>query len=209
LTMLAEKLVRLDSSSRRVILTALVVVAAAGLYRLILFPFSSQLLAAQHYNSTLDSAIRKSGVLGTTLRAKKAKLDKLVIASERLRNELFTPDEAGEFFASLPAAVRRAGCVVQSVSSVAGGQGGSQNQHPAASLSNPQDGSGISGKKAVVSFIGGYNNIMMFLKEMQTYKRKVWIDSVRMDAAGTAGKLKCQVALTLYCVDITETALYE
>lgn len=201
MTMLDDKLLRLGSSYRRVLLMALVVVAAMGLYRLILAPFSGQLLAAQRYESTLDSTIRKSKVLGTTLVAKKAKLNKLVATSDRLRNELFTPDEAREFFASLPAAVHMTGCVLQSVNHVPNQQANSQDREP--------DASGISDRKVVVTFIGGYNNIVRLLKGIQTYKRRVWIDSVNMDTGGVAGKLKCQTALTIYCIDRVETDLYE
>jgi hypothetical protein len=198
--MLADKLVRLNSSSRRVLLMALVFVAAVGLYRWILAPFSGQLLAAQQYNSALDNTMRKARILDTTLGAKKAKFEKLSGESVRLRNELFTPDEAREFFASLPGVARRAGCVVQSVS---------QSPEQRAGLQNRSDGSGIVSKKAIVTVIGGYNSIVEFLRDTQTYKRRIWIDSVRMDAGGVAGKLKCQVTLTLYCIERAEKTLYE
>jgi len=177
----------------------MVVVATLGLYRWILAPFGNQLLAAQQYDSALDSTICKAKVLGTTLESKKAKLEELSGESARLQNELFTPDEAREFFASLPAAARKAGCVVVSVSQAPEQRVGPQNR---------PDNSGVVGRKAVVTVIGGYSNIAKFLEGMQTCKRRVWIDSVRMDA-GAAGKLKCQVGLTLYCVERMETTLYE
>jgi Tfp pilus assembly protein PilO len=198
--MLADKLTRLDSSSRRVLLLALVVVAAVAIYSWSLAPFKNQLIAAQRYNSTLDSSIRKAGVLDTTLEAKKVKFDELKKAFARLRNELFTQDEAREFFASLPATVRGVGCTVQSISSVPEQRGGSQNQ---------PDNSGIVGKKTQVTIIGGYSGIVKLLDSLQTYKRRVWIESVRMDTSAGAGKLKCQLTLTLYCVNSMETTVYE
>ena len=69
--MLVDKIIQIDSSHRRVLLVALVVVAAVGLYRWILAPYNGQLLAAQQYESTLDSVIHKADVLGTTLEAKR------------------------------------------------------------------------------------------------------------------------------------------
>ncbi len=199
MTMLADKFVRLDRSSRRVLLTGLVVVAAVGLYRWILAPFSNQLLAAQRYNSVMDDSMRKARILGEILEAKEAKLKGLTDESVRLQNELFTPGEAREFFTFLPAAARKAGCVVASISQLPEQRTGAQNQ---------SDDSGIVSNKAVVTVIGGYNEIVKFLGEMQTRKHRVWVDSVRMDA-GAAGKLKCQVGLTIYCIERVETALYE
>ncbi|MGA2172513.1 MAG: hypothetical protein ABSG82_05805 [Sedimentisphaerales bacterium] len=199
--MLADKVIRLNSSSRRVLLVALVVIAEVGLYRWILAPFSNQLLAAQRHNSALDSTIRKAGILDTTLEDKKAKLEKLTGEAARLQNELFTPDEAREFFASLPAVARLAGCAVQSVSQVPEQRAGSQNR--------PGDDSGIVSRKAVVTVIGRYNSIVRLFEEIQTYKRKVWVDPVKIEAGDGTGKLKCQVTVTLYCIERVEMALYE
>ncbi|MCJ7729602.1 MAG: hypothetical protein MUO27_06970 [Sedimentisphaerales bacterium] len=199
--MLADKIIQLDRSPRRVLLVSLLVVAAVGLYRWILAPYNGQLLAAQQYESTLDNILRKTGVLGTTLEAKKAKLGELTETSVRRRSELFSPGEVRGFFASLPAVADRAGCIIQSVSSVPEQRGGAQNQWG--------DSSGIIVKGAVVSVTGGYGNIIRFLKELQTYERKVWIDSVKMETGGNAGNLKCQVILTLYCADSMEMVLYE
>ncbi len=199
--MLVDKIVQLERSHRRVLLIALVVVAAVGLYRWILAPYNGQLLAAQQYESALDSAIHKTDVLSTTLKAKRAKIEELTRESARLRDRLFTPGEARNFFAFLPAVAHRAGCAIQSVSSVPEQRGGSQSQ--------PEDSSGIIGKKAVVTVIGGYNNIVGFLNELQTAERKVWIESVKLGTGDNLGKLKCQVVLTIYCIDSLETTLYE
>jgi Tfp pilus assembly protein PilO len=190
--MSVEKIIQINRSHRRVLLVSLVVIAAVAMYRWILSPYTGQLLAAQKYNYALDSAIHKAGVMGTLLEAKKAKIGELTKESDRLRNQLFTPQEVRQFFASLPAAVRQAGCVTQSVSTVPEAQRGSQD-----------DGSGIVAKKAVVTVIGGYNDIIKFLDGLQTFEHKVWIESVRIDAGG-AGKLKCQVLLTLYCIERVE-----
>jgi Tfp pilus assembly protein PilO len=180
---------------------ALVVVVAVGLYRWILAPYSGQLWAAQRYNSTLESAIHKADTLGTTLEVKKARIETLTRESNRLRNQSFTPGEVRDFFASLQTIAQQAGCVIQSVSSAPEQRGGSPNQ--------PKDGSGVIGKKAVVTIIGGYGNIVRFLKELQASERKVWVESVKLGTGDNVGKLKCQVVLTLYCIDSLETTLYE
>ena len=191
--MSVEKIIQIDRSHRRVLLVSLVVIAAVAMYRWILSPYTGQLLAAQKYNYALDSAIHKADVMGTLLEAKKSKTGELTKESDRLRNQLFTPQETRQFFASLPAAVRQTGCIIQSVSAVPDTQ------------RNPQgDSSGIVAKKATVIVIGGYNNLIKFLEGLQTSEHKVWIESVRIDAGGT-GKLRCQVLLTLYCIERVET----
>jgi Tfp pilus assembly protein PilO len=195
--MSVEKFTRIERSHRRVLLIAITIIAVFGLYRWILAPHTNQLLAAERYNSALDGAIRKAGFISNMLDVKKGKIEELTKESDRLRNQLFTPQEMRQFLASLPSVVNQAGCAVQSVSTVPDAQ------------RNPQsDGSGIIAKKAIVTFIGGYNNIIKLLEALQNSERKVWIESVRMDTGG-AGKLKCQILLTVYCIEHVENTLYE
>jgi hypothetical protein len=195
--MSAEKIIQIERSHRRVLLAALAAIGVFGLYRWILAPHTDHLFAAQRYNSALDEAIHKVGYLGGIQEMKKSKIEELTKESDHQRNQLFTPQEMRQFFASLPSVINHAGCAVQSVSSV---QETQKNQ-----LS---DGSGITAKKASVIFIGGYNEIIKLFGLLQDSEKKVWIESLRIDTGG-AGKLKCQILLTLYCIERVESTLYE
>jgi Tfp pilus assembly protein PilO len=197
--MLVDKIIQLDRSKRRVLLGALVVFAAIALYRYILSPYGNQLMAAQRYKTTLDEAIHKSKSLDTILKAKKEKVQKLSEQFNQKREELFTPVETQKFFGSVQTIARNAGCLVQSVSSIQDSRLGQQTE---------QDASGITGKKAVIDVVGGFGNIEKFMKELQSYQHKIWIESFKMDT-GNAGKLKCQVTLTLYCIEHLEATFYE
>jgi len=198
---LVDRVLQLKSSSRRVLLVGLVVIAAVAMYSWIIAPFSNQLAAAQQYESTLDKAIRKYIGLGTTLEAKRAKVEELTRESDRLQTELFSPDQIREFFASLQTTAGKAGCKIQSVSLVPEQRGGSREK--------TNDKSDITGRKAEIVFIGGYGDIIRFFKRLQSSQHKVWIDSMRMDIAGYTGKLKCQAVLTLYCDNNVELTSYE
>jgi Tfp pilus assembly protein PilO len=181
-------------------LLSLVVIAAIALYRWILSPYSGQLLAAQRYKWTLDNTKHKTEVLYDTLKAKREKAEKLTEEFGRRQNDLFMQNEIQGFYSSLQVIARRAGCIIQSVTSIVDERPGSRDQ---------QDVSGIVGKKAVVTISGGYGSVIKFLRELQSYQRKIWVESFRMDAAGNSGKLKCQVVLTLYCIERAEATLYE
>jgi Tfp pilus assembly protein PilO len=195
--MSVEKIISIERSHRRVLLIALAAIVVFGLYRWILAPHTSQLLAAQRYNSSLDATIRKTEFMSTVLEKKKTKIAELTKESDRLQNQLFTQNKARRFFASLPSVAAQSGCAVVSVSTAPNTQQNAQNDTPA-----------ITPKKATVTIIGGYNGITKFLGALQNYERKVWIESVRIDA-GSAGKLKCQVLLTVYCIEHVENSLYE
>jgi len=195
--MLTDKIIQIDSSKRRVLLGAVIVFASVILYRCILSPYGTQLMAAQRYKSTLDEAIHKTKSLKTILTAKKEKAQKLSEEFSQRELELFTPIETQQFFGSIQDIARRVGCAVQSVSSVGDGKTGQNDE---------QDVSGINGKKAVISIVGSFGNIEKFMKELQSYQHKIWIESFRVDT-GNAGKLKCQLTLTLYCIERTETSL--
>ncbi|MGA2678723.1 MAG: type 4a pilus biogenesis protein PilO [Sedimentisphaerales bacterium] len=195
--MSVEKFIQIERSRRRVLLIALAAIVVFGLYRWILAPHANQLMAAQKYNFSLDVAIHKADLMRTDMENKKTKIAELTKESDRLRNQLFTQNEARRFFASLPSVAAQSGCAVLSVSAVSDAQRNTQNDTPA-----------IAPKKAMVTIVGGYNGITKFIGVLQNYERKVWIESVRIDAGG-AGKLKCQVLLTVYCIERVENSLYE
>jgi Tfp pilus assembly protein PilO len=190
--MSVERNIKLDRSSRRVLLTAIGVIAVFGLYRWILWPYSSQLYAAQQHEAALDENIRKADFLDMTLKKKKAELEKMSKQAEQLRNELFTVGEARKFFASLATISSRTGCVIQSV----GLPPGQKN-----TTEQAEDKSGIVSRKVIITVLGGYNNIVRFLDEINCWQRRIWIESVNIDAGGSTGKLKCQAILTLYCIE--------
>ena len=195
--MLVERITSIERSHRRVLLVALAAIVVFALYQWILAPHTSQLLAAQRYNSSLDAAIHKTEFMSKVLEKKKTKVEELTKESGRSRNQLFTQNEARRFFVSLPSVAVQSGCVVVSVIAVPNTQQNAQD-----------DTLAIVAKKTTVNIIGGYNGITKFIGALQNYERKVWIESVRIDAGG-AGKLKCQVLLTVYYVERMENTLYE
>jgi Tfp pilus assembly protein PilO len=192
--MLVEKNIKLDRSSRRVLLAALGVIAVVGLYRWILRPYGSQLYAAHRHEAALDENIRKADFLGMTLKKNKATLEQMSKETQRLRGEFFTVEEARVFFASLATIGKQAGCVIQSVT-LPPGQSGAAEQ--------ASDTSGVFSKKASVTVVGGYNNIVRFLDKITGWQRRIWIESVSIDIDGGSGKLKCQALLTLYCIELS------
>ncbi len=194
--MLAEKFTQIEHSHRRVLLSAIILIAGFGLYRWIYAPFNSQLFAAQLYNSSLNQAIHKAEMISNLQEIKKSKIDELKKESDRLRNQLFTSNEMSQFFASLPSIVFQAGCVTQSISLIPETQ------------KNQADSSSITPKKAMVTFLGAYSNAAAFFGRLQNSDKKIWIESVKMDTAA-GGKLKCQALLTIYCIERAENNLYD
>jgi Tfp pilus assembly protein PilO len=187
--MRVENNIKLTSSSRRTLLAAIGIIAMFGLYRWILWPYSAQLFAAQQQEAALDKNIEKAESLSREIEMKKAKIEQLSKETDRLRNELFTVDEAREFFASLATIGNQAGCIIQSVSL------------PTGQKNTGEDKSGIVGKKATVIVVGGYNDIVRFLDRIMSWPHRIWIESVGIDVGGNTGKLKCQMLLTFYCIE--------
>jgi Tfp pilus assembly protein PilO len=192
--MSVEKNIKLDRSSRRVLLAAIGVVAVVGLYR---WPYSNQLFAAQRCEAALDENIRRADVLGMTLKKQKADVEKMSKEAEQLRSELFTVGEARAFFASLATIGSQTGCVIQSVSLPPGQKNIAEQVG---------DESGIVSRKAIITILGGYNNIVRFLDMIMSWQHKVWIESVSIDIDSKTGKLKCQALLTLYCAERMESS---
>jgi Tfp pilus assembly protein PilO len=187
---------KMNSSSRRALLAVIGIIASVGLYRWILWPYSSQLFAAYRYQAALDKSIQQTDSLSRQIQEKKDSIEQMLKETDRLRNELFTVEEARAFFASLAAIGSQVGCAIQSVA------------QPSNQSNNGEQGdvkSAVVGKKATVTIVGGYNDIVRFLNKISCWQRKVWIDSVSIDTGSGTGKLKCQANFTLYCIEPMES----
>jgi len=195
--MSVEKIVHIERSHRRVLLIALSVIAVFALYQWILAPHTRQLLATQKYDSSLDAAIKKADFMSTVIGKKQTEVSELTKKAYSLRSQLFTQNEARRFSASVPSIASQSGCTVVSIGVLPDVQHNAQN-----------DTAGVTLRRAVVTITGGFNGVTAFLGALQNYERKIWIDSVKIDAEG-AGKLKCQVLLTIYCIERVENSLYE
>lgn len=107
------------------------------------------------------------------------------------RSELFTTTEAEKFFANTLPVSKQAGCTVKSL------------------LLSPKDtvfedkktNGRITKKHAVLTLLGGYQNILKAVEKLQNRSQGVWFDSVSIQEGSGTGPLECSIDISVYVAD--------
>jgi len=107
------------------------------------------------------------------------------------RSRLFTPTEAEKFFGSTLQVSEQTGCMVKSF------------------LVSPKDAvfedkktnGRITKKHAVLTLLGGYQNILKAVEKLQNRPQGVWLDSVSIQEGSGNGELECSVGISVYVAD--------
>ncbi|MHC5060623.1 MAG: PilN domain-containing protein [Planctomycetota bacterium] len=106
-------------------------------------------------------------------------------------SRLFTTAGAEEFFGKTQQIFERAGCIVESF------------------LVSPKDAvfedietnSRITKKHAVLTALGGYQNILKAVSQLQNRPQSVWVDSLSIHEGGGSGKLECSLGISVYAAN--------
>jgi len=107
------------------------------------------------------------------------------------RSRLFTPTEAEKFFGSTQPVSEQAGCMVKSL------------------LLSPKDAvfedektnGRITKKHAVLTILGGYQNILKAVEKLQNRSQGVWFDSVSIQEDSGTDPLECSMGISVYVAD--------
>jgi len=199
---LIDNVAKLNSGSRNAISAVLVIITTIVLYNLVVAPHVVYLSSAKQYETVLSELVNTSKVIRSAVGIKKKKLKELSGQFANLQNALFTVKEAKEFFSDLQAVSEQAGCAVYSLNFVTGGQRSEAGQS--------EDASGIAANSAVLSVIGGYNDLVKLLERLKARPQKVFIDSFKMAGHNDgSGRLRCDMTVKIYTIQDKETLAYE
>ncbi|MHC4617324.1 MAG: hypothetical protein ACYTEQ_06180 [Planctomycetota bacterium] len=198
--MLINKLARLNCSSRNAASLALMLIAALAMYNWMVAPYAAYLLAARRYESVVNQAIQKKEAVSKTVETKRKKLEQLYEQSSLLQSIFFTDDKSREFFSDLQVISEQSGLVVNAVNLI---------QRPLDHKSgHPQKVPGAAAKSAVLSVVGGYDNVIRLLQRLQARTEKVWIDSVKMQTLDYRSAFpRCDITITIYTIQNKESTL--
>jgi hypothetical protein len=195
--MVFDNLAKLNRTSRYAVLGAMIIIATIAIYISIVAPHVGYLSAAQQYEHVVRDIADKKKTISNVVTGRKKELEKLQEQCVQLEGALFSPDKAKEFFSDLRPLSEQAGCTVQSL------------RFPP-SDAGPEDGqsknlSGIVAKRAILSILGTYGDIISLMQKLQGRAQKVWIDSLEMQALNDgSNQLKCDITIAIYTIQNKE-----
>ncbi len=195
-------LAKINRKMRNAFFGALVIIISFGMYNQITSPHVKWLFALHRYEAAVDDISSKNKDIKDTLKVSKKNLEELTAQFAHVRNILFTPSEAEEFFSDLQAISVETECPIYSLTFVP--------DSPSEEVKQAEQALGVTAKKAVLSVAGLYENIMRLMERLQTRSRKVWVEGLSMEAVNDEiPQIKCDVTVKIYVMQNKEAARHE
>jgi len=110
------------------------------------------------------------------------------------RSGLFTPKEAEKFFGSIQPGSKHRSCMVKSL----------LVSTKDSVFEDEKTNSHITKKHAVLTLLGGYQNILKEVEKLQNHSQGVWFDSVSIKQSRGTGGLECRMGISVYVAEGTE-----
>jgi hypothetical protein len=197
--MLIDNLAKSNRLSRNTVSAVMIVISAIAMYNWIVAPRAAYLRAAQRHEIVAGNIAQKSEVISKKVFAKRKELQELQKQFTKVRDTLFTPEQAKEFFSDLQTISEEAGCVVYSLNILTAA--------PFRERQQSQDVSYIVPRSATLTVAGVYEKIIRLMERLQVRTQKVWVDSIKMEIFDyDSAEPKCDITITLYTVEDEEAA---
>jgi len=197
--MLINNLAKLNRSSRSAASASLILIAALAMYNWMVAPHAAYLMAAQQHRTVVATVARKNEHIGKIVAIKKKKLEKLREQSSQLLSTIFTADKATQFFSDLQVISEQAGCSVCSLNFI--------SKTSEFNTGRAEDDAGVVDRRAVLSVIGEYKDIIRLLERLQRRSEKVLVDSVRIQTVDyRSANPRCDITLRIHTIANKESA---
>jgi hypothetical protein len=203
---------RFSRSGRSALWGALLLIGVAALYNWMVAPHVAYLRAVQRLAPAVERVALENERIGRTLGPSLQHLQDLRRERTAVRAGLFPDAEFTTFLRDLPALVEQTGCVIVVADFTGGNDAAATGEGRAVSLRTRQAGLTVRGTLAQITGL---------LERLQGNRRKVWVDSFRMErvesprrggvdrprrpdaeprAGSGAEQFKCQLVMTMYVI---------
>ena len=112
--------------------------------------------------------------------------------SQQDTSRLFTPKQAEQFFGSIESVSEDADCMVKSFL-----------LSPEDALFQDETNTPITKRHAVLTLLGGYQDILKAVEKLQNHSQGVWLDSVSIKHGAETGRLECTMDISIYVAEAT------
>jgi len=198
--MLIDNLAKSNRLSRSTVSAVMIVISAIAMYNWIIAPRAAYLRAVQRHEIVAGNIAQKSEVISKKVVAKRKELQELQEQFTKLRDTLFTSEQAKEFFSDLQTISEEAGCAVYSLNILTAA--------PSRERQQSQDTSYIVPRSATLTVAGVYEKIIRLMERLQVRTQRVWVDSIKMEIFDyDSAEPKCDITITLYTVEDEEAAV--
>ena len=191
--MLIETFAQWNRSSRQAVFAALVLIVAVAMYNWIVAPHVTYLRAVQTYDPVVDRVAQEKASIKDLLIGRRKMLEDLEAQFARMRQVVYTGEQARQLFGDIEAMAAEYKCTVTTVDSASDRSTRIVGGDPESLRLEPVDTS--------VTITGAYDGIRAFLDRLQAQPRKIWVRSLTMEPVGAdVQRLRCRIHLGIYVI---------
>jgi len=174
-----------------VLAVALCLIGAVAVHNRVVSPHIGYLHAMQRLEPVLDRMAEELEAVDETREEKLSTARGLQAELARVREGLFTPEEAAAFTHDLPTLIENTGCTMSEVDLTSTGDS-EQTDDPHATVA-------VRALNVDCTVMGQYEQIVALLQSLHQRRQKVWVDSCEIDLLDPrGGRLKCRLGLTIF-----------
>jgi len=197
-----ETFAQWNRSSRQAVFAALVLIGAVAMYNWIVAPHVTYLLAVQTYEPVVDRVAHEKASLKNLLIGRRKMLEDLESQFSRMRQIVYTDEQARQLFGDLGAMAAEHKCTVTTVDSASDRPARIVGGDPKSLMVEPVDTS--------LTITGAYDGIMAFIGRLLAQPRKIWVRSLTMEPVGTDVKrLRCRIYMGIYVIQEKEAVSHD
>jgi hypothetical protein len=186
-----DEFIKLSRSSRNTVFAVLIIIASIAAYNWMIAPHTAYLSAAQQYKCITENLARKNIITTDIIHSKSKKIKEMEEQLAQVQNLLFVPGQAKKFFENFENLARETNCLIRSLNLNI-----NKKRDKADYL---QDMSEVVTKKAKLSVVGSYDNIIRLMGKLQSRSQLVGIESLDMKLSRNgAGLIECDMTISIF-----------
>ena len=181
--------------------TALLIIGAIALWNWVAGPYVGYLRAVQQLEPVVGHMAEERGRIHGNLDPKLRQVQTMKQELAAIRAGLFRGDEVAECLRNRPALVEQTGCVIVLADLTDGAAGPVRR-------ADKTDALEVS--RAGLTVLGQYEQLITLLERLQSGRRKVWVDSCRVERHDAdRGLYRCRLTITIYALAEGENLVEE
>lgn len=188
--MLSKQIMKSSPLARIIVSVSTVIILAVAAYNWAVSPQTTYLHASQRYNAMNDTVQEKVLKLKKSVNVKKKKLEAIESQIGGLKSDFFTPSQSTEFFSSIGTLAEYSGCHIEQITFKA-------NDRKLANKSKI-DNVRFYQRCASVEFVGGYGQIIEFLKNIADNQKRLSLADLNITSSHDTQGLVCNIDITVY-----------
>lgn len=189
-----DNIVNISPTSRVFLASTVILIVGFGMYNWTVSPQTSYLNAARLYESMVANASNKTTMIKGQMETKGDLIITLEQEIAETEGSFFTSASAREFFSDLEPISLQSNCSIDSLNFM--------SAEPVVVEGEEKGSSSVSFRRASISLVGRYENIIKFFMKLSSYSQRISVNELFIESTGyNAEELVCHITITIYLIE--------